>query len=295
MRKISSAYFLRGTMIQEIAPKKFDNTYCKDAATPDDTVFVFRDGKVLIRYDMNSDAVFPKLSEFSGNVSAQYLFKIEDERYSRAQGDVICPDGYVYESVRSLRHITPLYRNFAVMTAYQLDSWYRENTYCGRCAHKMIPGTKERSMVCPDCGNTVYPKICPAVIIGCVHGDSIIVSRYRGRSYKNYALLAGFVEIGETFEETVQREVYEEVGLKVKNIRYYKSQPWAIDSDFLMGFYCEPDGDFEIKRIDEEELSEALWISRDEMEYREDPVSLTSEMMNTFKKFGNAVLRGRKE
>ena len=77
-------------------------------------------------------------------------------------------------------------------------------------------------MQCPVCNNMVFPKIAPAVIIGLTNNDQIMMTKYAGREYKRYALIAGFTEIGETAEETVHREVMEEVGLKVKNIRYYK-------------------------------------------------------------------------
>ena len=89
----------------------------------------------------------------------------------------------------------------------------------------MRAGTTERSMVCTDCGHTEYPKICPAVIVAIRNGDKLLMSRYARGTYRRYALIAGYVEVGETFEECVRREVMEEVGLKVKNIRYYKSQP----------------------------------------------------------------------
>ena len=80
-------------------------------------------------------------------------------------------------------------------------------------------------MRCSACGNTVYPKIAPAVIVGVINGDKILLTKYNGRAYKKYALIAGFTEIGETAEETVAREVMEEAGIKVKDITYYKSQP----------------------------------------------------------------------
>lgn len=83
-------------------------------------------------------------------------------------------------------------------------------------------------MRCPDCGQMEYPKISPAVIVGILHKDKILMSKYAGRdNITYYALIAGFTEIGESIEETIRREVMEEVGLKVKNIRYYKSQPWS--------------------------------------------------------------------
>ena len=110
------------------------------------------------------------------------------------------------------------------------------------------------------------------------------MSRYRVNhsTYRGYALIAGFVEIGETFEETVRREVMEEVGLKVKNIRYYKSQPWSFSDTLLMGFYCDLDGEEEIT-LDREELALAEWFRRDEIPVEPSRDSLTNEMIIKFK------------
>jgi len=109
------------------------------------------------------------------------------------------------------------------------------------------------------------------------------MTKYAGRSYKKYALIAGFTEIGETAEETVAREVMEEVGLKVKNIRYYKSQPWGVDGNLLLGFFADLDGEGEI-HLDENELSEGEWFARDAMPAHDDGISLTREMMGVFEK-----------
>jgi len=94
--------------------------------------------------------------------------------------------------------------------------------------------------------------------------------------------LQDFTEIGETIEETVQREVMEEVGLKVKNIRYYKSQPWSFSDTILMGFYCDLDGEEEIT-LDREELALAEWFRRDEIPVEPSRDSLTNEMIIKFK------------
>ena len=93
--------------------------------------------------------------------------------------------------------------------------------------------------------------------------------------------MAGYTEIGETIEQTVQREVMEEVGLRVKNLRYYKSQPWGIDGNVLMGFFCDVDGSDAI-RIDENELSMADWYPRDQLPAKDDGISLTREMIRVF-------------
>ena len=116
--------------------------------------------------------------------------------------------------------MTPMYQAFAGITATQLHRWKESRRFCGRCGHETEDSKTERAVVCPFCGQTEYPKICPAVIVAITDGDRIILSRYRvsNNPYRGYALIAGFVEIGETFEDTVRREVMEEVGLKVKKI-----------------------------------------------------------------------------
>ena len=136
-------------------------------------------------------------------------------------------------------------------------------------------------MRCPHCGNMIFPKIAPAVIIAVTNGDKLLLSKYAGRAYTRYALLAGFVEIGETGEQTVQREVMEEVGLKVKNVRYYKTQPWGVESDLLLGYYCDLDGDDSV-HLDENELSMAAWYDRDNLPAQDDGISLTREMIRIF-------------
>ena len=141
--------------------------------------------------------------------------------------------------------------------------------------------TKERMMYCPVCGRHEYPVLMPAVIVGITNGDKIICSKYEGRSFKQYALIAGFAEIGETIEETVHREVMEEVGLKVKNLRYYKSQPWSFSGTLLFGFFCDVDGD-DTLTVDHEELSVAQWFERDKIIGQDTDSSLTNEMMMVF-------------
>ena len=119
------------------------------------------------------------------------------------------------------------------------------------------------------------------MIVGVIRGESLLLTKYR-RGYAHNALVAGFTEIGETLEETVAREVMEETGVKVKNIRYYKSQPWGMAQDILVGFFCEADGDDKIQ-MDESELRYAQWVKREEIELQPNNLSLTNEMMRVFK------------
>ena len=107
-------------------------------------------------------------------------------------------------------------------------------------------------------------------------GDRLLLTRYRGRPFKKYALIAGFNEIGETIEQTVHREVLEEAGVRVKNLRFYKSQPWVFTDTLLMGFVCELDGSDRIT-VQESELAEASWHLRSELPQDHSYISPTGD------------------
>lgn len=188
---------------------------------------------------------------------------------------------FFYMEARKMRELASKDQCYAAMTAWHLHTWYRSNRYCGCCGAHTVHDSTERMVRCPECGNMIFPRISPAVIVAVTNGDRLLLSKYAGRSYTHYALLAGYTEIGETIEETVHREVMEEVGLRVKNLRYYKSQPWGIDGNVLMGFFCDVDGDDTI-RIDERELALAQWYERNALPAKDDGISLTREMIRVF-------------
>lgn len=270
-------------MIQDIHPHIFINTYDTNPKTKDsDIVFCFdKKGNVLMKID--EDIVFPKVSSIIEKEKLIYLFKVDNINYflchdknniSNRNFTFISPS-FIFSDHNKPRHIV-----FPLLTGKHLYDWYRDNQFCGRCGQKMHHDLKERAMVC-DCGNKSYPRIMPAVIVGVLNGNKILVTRYK-EGYKYNALIAGFVEIGETVEDTVRREVMEETGIKVKNIRYYKSQPWGIADDLLLGLYCEVDGDTEIS-IDKNELRYGSWLTRDELKLQPNDYSLTNEMMRMFK------------
>jgi len=271
-------------MIQDIFPKKLHNEYQRNI-TPqyNDKVFIFEGSKLLSKIDEQNVVLFPEIKDFQNEHTFTYLFSIDEERYFLNQNPVTTPDGYDFIEVRELRKSCngPLDRLLAAYTGKHLNDWYRDTQYCGRCGKKMIHSEQERAMTCPDCNYTAYPRIMPAVIVGIVNGDKILLTKYKS-GYQHYALVAGFTEIGETAEETVSREVMEETGLEVQNIKYYKSQPWGIANDLLLGFFCEVKGSPEI-RMDENELKFAEWVSREDIELQPDNFSLTNEMMKIWK------------
>ncbi|MBD7913177.1 MULTISPECIES: NAD(+) diphosphatase [Clostridium] len=270
-------------MIQDIHPNLFHNEYVEKTPNEDSFILCFNENNILLN-NSKGKIYYPKYSDFSHiNATYIYLFKIDEKEFFLAQVKIdIEINNFSFENISLFRTAVPKYNAFAGITAYHLNCWYKNNKYCGRCGHELIPDDKERMMYCEDCRNMVYPKISPAVIVAITHGDKLLLTKYAGREYKKHALVAGFIEIGETPEEAVKREVMEEVGVKVKNIRYYKSQPWGFSESLLIGYFAELDGDSLIT-MDESELSEAIWIKRDEIEIEYDGLSLTNEMICKFK------------
>lgn len=280
-------------MIQEIQPECLANTYSRKVPKKGSLLVAFYENKIFMKQGKQIEYLpYERLESWCKRKALDlpdtvFLFSIGEEDYFLTD----LPEEflreqeikkYAYVPMFEVRSKTPKKKVFAAATAWHLYVWYRENRFCGRCGEKLVHSKSLRMLQCPSCKNTVFPKIAPAVIVGITDGDRILMTKYAGREYQRYALVAGFTEIGESAEETVQREVMEEVGLKVKNIRYYKSQPWGFDSNLLLGYFCELDGAGEIQ-MDEEELSAAEWVDYREIEDDREELSLTREMMKAFR------------
>lgn len=266
-------------MIQEIQPKRFHNEYTPRELRDEDVVFVFRGKEILSRTSSDGYLEFPTGREFAGQ-APQYLFSIDDRAFFLGDRET---DGYCFQSTQILRRCSPQDLCFAGMTAWHLYNWYETHQFCGKCGRKLHHHETLRAMQCPHCGNLAFPVIAPAVIVAVTHKDKILLTRYAGRSYRGPALVAGFCEIGETAEETVHREVLEEAGIRVKNLRYFGSQPWGFGSNLLLGYFAELDGNDEI-HFDHEELQSAVWVSRDELaSVQENLLSLTGTMIELFR------------
>lgn len=293
-------------MIQDILPKKYDNTYSDKAIEQESVCLVFNENMVLVghracdndgeyRHILYDDGTpdnsandmemyFPRFKDIAEHVKEYtYLFNVDGEDYFLVKLNTDeAVSGFDYENYKEHRHVNPKYRVFAEMTGYHLYVWYRDNRFCGRCGQLLKKHDKLRAMQCPECGSMIFPRISPAVIVGVSNGDKLLMTKYNGRFYKGYALIAGFVEIGESAEETIKREVFEEVGIRVKNIRYYTSQPWGMDGSFLLGYFAELEGEDNIN-MDTEELSLARWYTRDEITVFDDDISMTSKMIAAWK------------
>lgn len=146
--------------------------------------------------------------------------------------------------------------------AKALYEWLNKTRFCPRCGTRLAPGTNEEesSLVCPNCQNTIYPRIEPCIIVLVNRGDDILLALHRQRNTQYYSCLAGFMEAGESAEQAVRREIMEETGITVRNIRYYGSQSWPFPSQLMLGFTAEYESG-EI-HIQESELQRAAWFPR---------------------------------
>lgn len=286
-------------MIHKIEPHKYYPEFRNQTPRETDYLLLFDEDKIFLLTGSEGQLFLPtcaqvfekldkkrSLSRFL--LDTEYLFSIDETgffRMSAGANSLLLPEENLY-SPNIFRNFQPEYLAFAGITACQIHRFRTERRFCGKCGSPTQPSLTERAMVCPECGMIEYPRISPAVITAVIDGDRLLLTKYAGGSYRNWALVAGFVEVGETFKGAVRREVMEEVGLKVKNIAYYKSQPWSFSDSAMIGFFAQLDSSDQIT-LQESELSEARWFSRDEIPEFSSSISIGQEMIQYFKNGGN--------
>lgn len=164
--------------------------------------------------------------------------------------------------------------------ANQLVHWNRNHQYCGKCGHSTQDKEDERAKICPECGLVNYPRLSPAIIVAVIKENRILLAHSRRSPKGLYSVLAGFVEPGETLEACVKREVREEVGLEVKNIRYFGSQPWPFPDSFMIAFTAEyAGGDI---AVDQSEILDADWFSAEALPPIPTKISISRKLIDWF-------------
>lgn len=162
----------------------------------------------------------------------------------------------------------------------QILRWERDNRYCGRCGSPMTEPADEMIKQCPACSFSAYPRISPAVIMSVTRGREILLGRAPRFPAHMYSTLAGFVEPGETAEEAVRREVYEETGITIRNICYLGSQSWPFPHSLMLGFTAEyAEGEVDIDRM---ELEDARWFSAEDMPRLPSKISISRKLIDIF-------------
>lgn len=269
-------------MIQDIKPYIFKNEFEIKAPDEKSIILIYNDRDILM--DTQNDCLYPVYSDVkSQNPKLIYAFEIDNTKFFIAMSDVKPIGDFTYQNIHKLREIdAKKHLIYGGITGIHLHEWYTLHKFCGRCGDKMVHSKDMRMLYCPNCNMQEFPRISPAVIVGVKNKDKLLMTKYNARVYKKYSLVAGFVEFGETPEQAAVREVFEETGVRIKNIEYYKSQPWGLSNSLLMGFYADLDGSDKITR-QEDELSVAEFISRKDIPTVFDDFSLTNEMICKFK------------
>jgi len=168
--------------------------------------------------------------------------------------------------------------------AVQLVDWDRTHQFCGRCGTPTQHSTADRSKQCPSCGLLAYPRLAPAVITLVERGDEVLLARGINFNMPMYSCLAGFVEAGETLEEAVEREIFEEVGVRVRDVRYRQSQPWPFPHSLMLGFRATwESGDI---KIDPTEITDAQWFARDALPMVPGGISIAGRLIEDWRAEG---------
>ncbi len=226
--------------------------------------YAFREDQLLIFYDKKK-AEIPCIRDLSSlklnPVRTQYLGQLDGKPCYTAELEpgTEVPDGMAFFGLRELFGHIDDELFWLSSRAVQIKNWDKNHQYCGRCGAETATVPDERAKMCPECGLKNFPRISPAVITAVVKRDKILLARAGRFPVKLYSVIAGFVEPGETLEECVEREIMEEVGIGVKNIRYFGSQPWPFPDSLMIAFTAEHEGG-EIT-IDNKEIIEAGWYT----------------------------------
>lgn len=226
-------------------------------------LFIFKGDRMLVAMDGDRASVpfLKKADELGVQIlRQQYLGKLDGRDCYSAEVPDSCetPDGMVFQGLRQLYGYVEESLYKVAFKAVQIVDWDRTHQFCGRCGTRTKKREDMRAKECPRCGFITFPRISPAIIVLVEREGKVLLARANRFQGKFYSVLAGFVEPGETLEETVRREIKEEVGIDVKDVRYFGSQPWPFPDSLMIAFTASYAGG-EI-RIDGEEIADAGWF-----------------------------------
>jgi NAD+ diphosphatase len=230
--------------------------------------------------------IFPSLDELGPELTAreelEYMGTLDGRHCFFLPWDpaVDIPEGMEFKSLRGMYSFLDENTGLVASRAVHLAGWNRKNKYCGVCGGVTRRDDAELARVCTACGNHIYPKISPAIIIAVIKEGKLLLAHNKGFREKWFSTLAGFMEPGESIEACAEREVYEEVGIRIKNIRYFASQPWPFPDSLMIGLVADHESG-EV-RPDGVELDEAGFFSAGELPERPGRHSVAGRMIEWF-------------
>ncbi|WP_258879888.1 NAD(+) diphosphatase [Clostridium estertheticum] len=248
-----------------------------------DLYFLFCNDELLVKLE-NNIASIPTINELQ-NLKMNNIQFLGSENGKNCycgemSEDVVIPNFMFYMSLKSLTHKLPEDMFWIGGRAIQVVNWNNDHVYCGRCGTLTQNVNGERAKKCPKCGLSNYPRISPAIIVAVVRDGKLLLAHNLQFPKDLYSVVSGFLEVGETFEECVVREVEEETGITVKNISYFGNQPWPFPNSIMIGFTAEyASGEIQ---VDGEEIGEAHWYSPSDMPITPDSISIAKKLIDWF-------------
>ena len=274
-------------MLHEILPHRFNNQFVVSTGiAEEDYIFHYKDNSLLVK--INGDGFEcprkKEITEIANTTESVFLFSLNEVRCFLIWEDpLILNEPFSYKEISFFRTLNPPEIAWAGIVGFQLRNWYLRHKFCGKCGSETEVKPDERAILCPACHTLIFPEIPPAIIVAITCNDKILLAHNSNFQQNWYSLVAGYVEIGESLEETVKREVKEEVGLDVWNVRYYKSQPWPFSGSMMIGFFAEAD-DTQPVRPDCVEITDAAWYTRGNLPNHPPTISIAGEMIEQFEK-----------
>jgi NAD+ diphosphatase len=274
-------------MIQDIFPHRFDNHYLAGKSIEDTDYILHFEKNTLLMKLCGEELELPRKQDFTEVLDwsgVTFLFTIDEiSCFILWDKPAFDESAFGYREISFFRTIKQKETGFISVVGYHLQTWYSEHRFCGKCGTKTYHKADERALVCPACNTHFFPKISPAIIVAIICNDKILLARNANFTGGWFSLIAGYADVGETLEETVVREVKEEVGIDVKNIRYYTSQPWPLSGSMMIGFVAEAD-DTQPVIIDNKEITLAQWFDRGNLPAYPSAASIAGEIIGKFEK-----------
>jgi len=247
--------------------------------------FVFQQSKLLV-YQEPPSAILPCLVDIEESgltaLSKHYLGRLDNRPCYTAEvaEGTVPPAGMTFEGLRRLYGSLDEDLFWIAARAVQIVDWDRTHRFCGRCGVPLNRKTTERAKECPQCCLLYFPRLAPAIIVLVQRGNQLLLARSRHFMEGMYSALAGFVEPGESLEEAVVREVREEVGIEVKDIHYFASQPWPFPHSLMIGFTATYAGG-EIS-LNDGEIENAGWFEVDRLPQIPGKISIARKLIDWF-------------
>ncbi len=271
-------------MVQRTREFKPGITVDEDAVAPA-WWFAFQANKMLVSAD-GASATVPFVDDFSAfglTVKSRHYLGLLDRHPCYAVevlDQVSAPRAMMFKGLRELYGEIDEDLFWIGARAVQIVEWDKTHRFCARCGIPLGPQENERAKKCPDCGLLYFPRLAPAVIVLVEWGDKLLLARSRHFPPGMHSVIAGFVEPGESLEEAVIRELKEEVGISIKDLRYFGSQPWPFPHSLMIGFTASyAAGQI---TIDDAEIESAGWFTLDDLPTIPGEISIARKLINWF-------------